>query len=342
MSPWETCRRQCSNPGDFNRKSLLLICSLDREVYDLNPAGFSDSLLSTLWEEVSTLYRTVFQQPANRWNNLTHLIIIRYNRSTFENLPQSIINKFDSFETVWTDRSPGQFIDNPNECFEFSGYQEGLARVLQCIRSKGNLCKNSNHSILFANDTMFTGHSSLLVGFLFKRFLNMGMQKMYSEPKLTGLSGGDSRLYTNTTLPSGYISTWLFMLEGTYDQLSEVRFYDAEVIMENFIDKKFSKLPISYRQSVDEWLQHTNFFRGWYQSVPGHKLQASTLDRKRFTIYLEHSLPVRLRQSGFVMYDISRGGGALNNALLILLRFTDRCYVNFIKLRFRLCALIRN
>ena len=34
MSPWETCRRQCSNPGGFNRKSLLLICSLDREVYE--------------------------------------------------------------------------------------------------------------------------------------------------------------------------------------------------------------------------------------------------------------------------------------------------------------------
>jgi hypothetical protein len=33
MSPWETCRRPCSNPGCFNRKSLLLICSLDREVY---------------------------------------------------------------------------------------------------------------------------------------------------------------------------------------------------------------------------------------------------------------------------------------------------------------------
>jgi hypothetical protein len=53
MSPWETCHRPCSNPGRFNRKSLLLICSLDREVYASAPS----SLCHGLWPRFPLLRR---------------------------------------------------------------------------------------------------------------------------------------------------------------------------------------------------------------------------------------------------------------------------------------------
>jgi hypothetical protein len=71
MSPWETCRRQCSNPGCFNRKSLLSICSLDREVYDTIPDGLAQIVTLSerlLCKEVSL---ECYIEETDKWFSLS-------------------------------------------------------------------------------------------------------------------------------------------------------------------------------------------------------------------------------------------------------------------------------
>ncbi len=266
---------------------------------------------------------------------MSHLILVRYNRKLIATFPDAIINSFDSVETVWTDYSPGQFINNPNECFEFSGYQEGLARVLHSIKND-NIYQNKNyHTIIFANDTIFSGHTNFLVIYILNRFLLLKRNQIFSGPKLTGLVMSNSTINFSIAPPSGYVSTWLFMLEGTHEQLSTIKFYDPLLVMSNFITDKYHDLPLLYKQSVDDWLQPSHFLRGWYQAVPGRDLPTSVLERKRFSIYLEHSLPNRVMTAGFDVFDLSQRVDFFNRILLKFFRFIDRCYVNLIKLRLR-------
>ncbi len=273
---------------------------------------------------------------------MIHLVLVRHNRRLSECLPKSIIDLLDSVETVWTDSTSGNYVDDINECFEFSGYQEGLARIIQNLKYNTNPVKCNSHRIIFANDTIFSGHIKPLAIFIFRCFLFIGSEKSSIFPRLTGIVTQNTAMDATITFPPRYVTTWLFMLEGSHEQLSRVYFYDPGLTLKNFIEKKYTELPFLYRQSVDEWLQPTHLLRGWYQAVPGRKLPPSTLNRKRFAIYLEHSLPSRMVQVGFEMCDLSQRIHPFKQKLLFVFRLIDRCYVNWIKLRFRLRMLTSN
>jgi hypothetical protein len=135
---------------------------------------------------------------------------------------------------------------------------------------------------------------------------------------------------------SSCIPSWLFMLEGSYLELSHLYFYDRNLNLNNFSQTYYSSLPSPYRLAIDDWLEPSHFLRGWYQAAPGRKLPQKTIDRKRYTIYLEHTLPGRLQASGFQIVCLSQRLGPAKKTMLSMLRLMDRFYVNLIKLRFRL------
>ena len=271
---------------------------------------------------------------------LTYLVLIRHNRNIAGNLPSSLLRNLDSLETVWTDEAFGQFIEKPNESFEFSGYQEGLLRILNKQIFSCDKEKKKKIRIIIANDTIFSGHFYWLTIFVIYKFLSLNFKFSNSSAICTGLAYSVNSDIKCIVQVDSYISSWLFMLEGTHLELSKLILYDKGLELSNFSLNYYSSLPLPYRQSVDEWLQPSRFMRGWYQAAPGHKLPQSSIDRKRFTIYLEHTLPLRVQESGFQVVCLSqRLAIPAQKKLLSLLRFMDRCYVNLIKLRYRLLAL---
>jgi hypothetical protein len=269
-----------------------------------------------------------------------HLTLIRYAENSKKfSIKDSLID-FDSFHEVWTSRPPGRHVQEINGALEFSGYQEGLSRILYEIDVKNTSNKNDHHCIIFANDTIFSGHFNQLAKFMLKCFRLMCKQNSNPGPLLTGLVSHNEAISAPISNSSDYVTSWLFMLEGTSEELSSIKFFDPQMTMENFIEFQYINLPILYRKSIDDWLMPTHFLRGWYQAVPGRELPKRELDRKRFAIYLEHSLPSRVMKSGFKMCDLSERLGPLDRKFLSLLLFMDRCYVNLIKLRFRMLALV--
>lgn len=268
-----------------------------------------------------------------------HFILVRYDASQDNKLSNDLLNQFKSFREVLTSEPSGRFVKNINEAFEFSGYQEGLALVLEEINLLEKIEHEERHAIVMANDTIFSGHFNLLTRFVLHNFAILNYRNSSQIPRLTGLVMNLSPEITTVVKASGYVSSWLFMLEGTIEQLQKVRFYNSEIRSNNFIQDYYQKFPDIYRRPIDAWLQPSHLLRGWYQALPGRPLPQSTLDRKRFAIYLEHSLPSQVGRSGFEMSCLSQRLSLFSRTLLRILRLMDRCYVNLLKLRRRLWAI---
>ena len=266
----------------------------------------------------------------------SHITLIRHSSSENANIGHKYFKKFNSYHEIWTSRPPGDHIIEINQAFEFSGYQEGLEHILKYIESCEFEKNHKSHTIVFLNDTMFSGHIKLLTRFVLNSFLCLSKQTSSSEARLTGLMTSSDTTIALVAPNTGFFSTWIFMLEGSLSELRKVKFYDPNVVFVDFIDNYYNCLPLPYRRSVDEWLQPTRLLSGWYKSVPGRHLAQSTLDRKRFTIYLEHTLPHRLHENSFQVVCLSQRLRPTKKILLALLRFMDRCYINFLKLYVRL------
>ena len=268
-----------------------------------------------------------------------HFTLIRYDKNSNYKLNKNVINRFDSYHEIWTSNSTGRFISNINEALEFSGYQEAVHNVIDYLRTQKNSNVEQRCAIIIANDTVFSSHFSLLVRYIYHASINIYKTNPSQRPTLTGLfmpANPDIKLIVKAPR---YLSTWLFMVEGTINELQNLRFYGSNVNIESFTKDIYLNLPDIYRQSVDSWLQPTHWLKGWYQAVPGRPLPSSTLNRKRFAIYLEHTLPVRAMQSGFDVSCLSQRLGLISRVLLTLLRLLDRAYVNLLKLYYRLFAL---
>jgi hypothetical protein len=117
--------------------------------------------------------------------------------------------------------------------------------------------------------------------------------------------------------------------------LLKFRFYDGEVSVNNFYEKKYLDLPLNYREYVDSWLHPKSFFRGWYKAIPGKPLDYKILRRKRYAIYLEHSLPFRSKKLGFNLISIFSVVGGVRYVSLRLLAFLDRLFINYLKIKIR-------
>lgn len=242
-------------------------------------------------------------------------------------------------ERVRTDQAPGQVLPDPNEALEFSGYQEGLARLLATCPD--DAARDEPVTIVFANDTLIAGHVRGLALLVLEALLRLSPQSG-RERLLVGLNMPIHPAMCAVTGPYGYISTWAFALHARPSQLRSVRFYAETEVMSRFQRLIQPTLPETYRLWLASWLEPKHLLRGWYKAMPGVPLDQTTRLRKELTIYLEHGLVARLAALGFNALDVAEllsGPGATE---LAVLRRLDRAHVNWLKLRLRAPALLGN
>lgn len=234
-------------------------------------------------------------------------------------------------ERVRTDSSPGDVLTNPNEALEFSGYQEGLARIMK--RYSG--APDDAMTIVFVNDTLAGGHAPALSSLLLRELPRL---RHTDRPLLVGLRMPFDQFIASVTGTEGYVSTWAFALCGPRRILERVRFYEPDEVLSCFDS---SSLPEAYRSFLQRWLAPTGFFSGWYKALPGVPLDPKTRRRKELAIYLEHRLPDRLSQLGFQTVDIGKMLPNWSAVWRNLLHHVDRLYVNRLKLERRIPFLLR-
>jgi len=266
---------------------------------------------------------------------MIHLILVRFDTRLRGSLPESILQKFDSIEEVWTSDNRGQTLENLNECFEFSGYQEGINRFVNLNKGDAVGYKDTNHhALIFANDTIFSGHHSGMRDFMIESLVNLATQKSNTF-SVTGLGMPlSNELQTLTGLQS-YFSSWLFMIEGSLEQLERVRFYPQGLQLDLFAAKIEPRLPSPYRHAIEDWLHPKSLTGGWYKASFRNKLPPNVIQRKRFTIYLELMLPQYLQSQGLACICISERINKTSQLFLKWLRLLDRVHVNLLKLSLR-------
>jgi hypothetical protein len=235
---------------------------------------------------------------------------------------------------VRTDAGAGRFVADPGEAYEFSGYQEGLGLALQALPAADDVPA----SITFVNDTLASGHPNCVARAVLAALAppptagpaaRVAGLRMPLNPAIASVSG-----------PRGYLSTWAFTLTAARPVLQRVRFYGAADVRSSF-GPTWTELPAPYREWVDRWLAPEHWLRGWYQACPGRPLDEATRQRKRLSIYLEHTLLPRLGELGFEPADVGQAQGGFAQWNLRLLRLIDRLHVNRLKLAHRLPQLLR-
>lgn len=241
---------------------------------------------------------------------------------------------------IRTDVFPGRILDNPNEAFEFSGYQEGLAIVLEEVNlDQGYMPNDILINIVFINDTVLTGHLSVLSNVLIDQLLTREFVANHS-PSFLGLAMPANEPISSIAGQQEYISTWAFSLLGNKSILNKLQFYEVDEISASFAKIIVPRLPLVYLEYINNWLEPKNMFSGWYKAIPNIQLAANIKSRKMLTIYLEHTLPKRLVKLGFCSKDIILESTIINSLLLMILRKLDRLYVNCLKFKYRLCNLV--
>lgn len=265
---------------------------------------------------------------------MIHLILVRFNSQVTQELHTTTLQKFDSVNVVWTSDTHGRILENPNDCFEFSGYQEGLGRFLNSDINSLVARGSDHHSIIFANDTIFTGHLSCMRDFMIESLMQLG-SKPTDLCAVTGLVMPISDELKMLTGSQSYFSSWLFMIEGTLKQLEKVQFYPKGLKVDSFVSEIEPNLPLPYLKSIERWLNPRSALKGWYKASVGKKISIETFRRKRFSIYLELSLSQYLQSQGLKRFCISERIGFYSQVELKILRLLDRIYVNFLKLSSR-------
>lgn len=262
------------------------------------------------------------------------VVLVEYGSCTHPDHDRLLTGISCRLERVRTDVTPGQMLPCPNEAFEFSGYQEGLARVL---RAHGSAATQPLH-VVFANDTLTTGHPRSLSSRMLRWLVQMPAS---TAPRLVGLRMPLNDGIRALTGKQGYVSTWAFALSGTAAALGAVRFYEGNEVYARFASTMPPDLPPAYRRWQHGWLAPTGLFSGWYKACPGNALDDATLRRKELAIYLEHRLPRRLASLGFEMVDLGTLLPQPQALTLRALRLLDRLHVNRLKLVRRLPLLLR-
>jgi hypothetical protein len=239
-------------------------------------------------------------------------------------------------ERVRTDRAPGEQLRDPNEAFEFSGYQEGLLRLLRDAPWCGASTSANNYRVVvFVNDTIVGGHSRLLVRRLLDSLLQLQGVK-WQQPALVGLATVAFDAVKSVAGPLGYVPTYAFALVGRIDDLRRVSFYADAELASTFQRHTWPHLPSAYVAHVQAWLEPQHLLKGWYKALPGRPLAPATRERKRLTVYLEHSLPARLAPLGFGLLDVAAMPGWPGRMSFRALKLLDRAHVNRLKLAARL------
>jgi hypothetical protein len=259
----------------------------------------------------------------------------------YENATQKFIKKLsDRYEFTYlhvrTDIVEGSILNNPNEAMEFSGYQEGVLRVISAIDA--HLFKPQQIKIIFFNDTVISGHFYPLFRAVLIEMLD-GRNQLVDSPVFCGLQMPTSQEIMKVSGNKPYSSTWIFSIIGNVEAVKGFRFYEDNEIGELDFKNLFINLPSDYKNVILDWINPKSFFRGWYKALPGRSLDSFIHNKKILTIYLEHSLPRKLCQSGFVIRDISLKMTIFNKFKIKVLRLIDKIHINYLKLSFRIKCL---
>jgi hypothetical protein len=265
---------------------------------------------------------------------LSVLVLVDYGNRKNPALERLLVSASCLLERVSTDVLPGQVLVDPNEAFEFSGYQEGLARVL----STHGAAPTQPLHVVFANDTLTNGHPISLSYRLLRWLTQLPAS---ATPRFSGLRMPINDGIRALTGEQGYVSTWAFALSGTAGALRGVRFYEDNEVSARFASTLLPDLPPAYLAWQHSWLAPKGLFSGWHKACPGISLDKATRHRKQLAIYLEHRLPQRLAALGFEMVDLGSLLSPVQALCLRALRLLDRLHVNRLKLAHRLPLLLR-
>ncbi|MDE2367974.1 MAG: hypothetical protein KGN16_03300 [Burkholderiales bacterium] len=278
----------------------------------------------------------------NRTDSPVALVVVEYGHSRTDAelarlLRGRLVSACQRVERVRTDITPGRCLATPNEAFEFSGYQEGLLRLL--ADPAWTTEPSTPKTVIFVNDTIATSHARTLSSFVVGKLSTLDSGR-FGAPALVGLSTRLRGPIASASEGMGYASTYAFALVGSVEDLRRVRFYGADEVSSRFADVVLPTLPPDYVESVRAWLEPVHPLMGWHNAVPGRELDPLTLSRKQLAIYLEHTMPRRLREVGFQFIDLGQLLTPPQRLRLAVLRRIDRMVINMLKLRTRLPTML--
>lgn len=264
--------------------------------------------------------------------SLTFLVIISYGDFK-ESLNNDWLQTNPDVHVIRTDLPTARFVSDINEAFEFSGYQDGLERIKHKLRNSNDFKAKDSVTIIFLNDTAFNSHYTPLTNFLVETIFSLSINSGLT--RLIGLETPCNKTIQEVSKTQNFLSTWIFAIQCPIDKLNNISFYDSPNSFADFILIYRSKLPFKYKKLIEDWLMPTSLIKGWYKSIPGISPSQNELNRKYFTIYLEHLMPLRFRLAGFDVESVSQNLNFINKIRLIYLRLVDRVYVNLLKITFR-------
>lgn len=222
---------------------------------------------------------------------LIYVVYVHYGNEQTVNRCKSDVRKIsNSIHFISVDTAEEGF--SANAAFEFSGYQVGLLNVL--AHSTSDFAK-----IIFLNDTVYSSHHRLFLDYTLNKMLT---HETHGE-RLIGIESSWAPGISDSTIT--YFPTFIFALQGGRSALSTFKFYDDEFDSDAWRDH-WKNLPASYTQAINAWLQPSTFLHGWYKANPYQLLPTDVLNRKQYTIYQEHTLPIRAQHSGFTRYDLGQ------------------------------------
>ncbi len=255
---------------------------------------------------------------------LIYVVFVHYgNERAVERCKADIRKISDSIRFISVNTADERL--SANAAFEFSGYQVGLLKVLAHSTS-------DNSKIIFLNDTVYSSHHRV--------FFDYALNKMLThEPAGEHMIGIES-VWSPGIFDSSmtYFPTFMFALQGSRNAFSTFKFYDEEFESDAWCEQ-WNHLPTAYTNAITAWLQPSTFLHGWYKANPHQLLPTCVLKRKQYTIYQEHTLPIRAQRSGFTPYDL--GQVRSFKRTFSVLKKIDRLTNNLNKIIYRVIHLLK-
>lgn len=252
------------------------------------------------------------------------IILVRYDPSIDCSWLYDLFDRSQVFE-FWTSEALLS-TENINDAFEFSAYQYGLNQLCR------NFISTDMVSIIFMNDTAFSSHLRPFARFLASRLSGISFDD--GTCRVIGLASSlNDGVEDVSIFGLEYISTWMFLLTGEVQALRSFSFFDGGLLSRHKAGLLFDDLPRWYVQRVLLWLNPKDLFRGWYKSLPRKTLQKREFERKKLTIFLEHTLPTRNPNVLFV--DLSKSLIISDRYTLKMFRILDRGRNFLVKVSYR-------
>jgi hypothetical protein len=261
---------------------------------------------------------------SNKISPLIYVVFVHYgNQQAVERCRSDVKKVSESVHIIAIDTANEE--PSANAAFEFSGYQKGLLAVLEHLTSDFS-------KIIFLNDTVYSSHHRLFIHYS----LNQILTHKTDGEQLIGIESSWAPGISDSTIT--YFPTFIFALQGSRSALSAFKFYDDEFDSDAWRER-WKNLPESYTHSIDSWLQPSTFLHGWYKANPHQLLPSVVLKRKQYTIYQEHTLPLRAQYSGFTPYDLGQVR-SLKRTFSVLKKI-DRLTNNLNKVIYRVIHLLK-